>query len=59
MMEVLEPPKATHLPQLQRMFDGAVEQQGSIAVNNGREPWLKPIVSEEQAFAVHSYTATK
>jgi hypothetical protein len=51
MMEVLEPPKATHPSQFQRMFDGAVEQQGSMAMNKGREPWLKPIISEEQAFA--------
>jgi hypothetical protein len=50
-MEVLEPLKATHSPQFQRMFDGAVEQQGSMAVNKGREPWLKPIVSEEQVSA--------
>jgi hypothetical protein len=54
MMEVLEPPNATHAPQLQRMFDGAVEQQGPVTVNNGREPWLKPIASEEQAFAVQT-----
>jgi hypothetical protein len=51
-MEVLEPPKATHPHQFQSMLDGAVEQQGSMAVNNGREPWLKPIVPEEQESTV-------
>jgi hypothetical protein len=57
-MEVLEPPKATHPPQLQRMFDGVVEQQGSMAVNSGREPWLKPIVSEEQVYAAPTEKTT-